>query len=784
MTIKNPPARFALQASVCMAIWGSSLGVSSNALSATSAFFNRVSVFPVCSQLEKDCNTDEETAAEIVAASADGNTLIYTDSPQNQVGFVSIDSIEKPAGLGTLKLSGEPTSVAVAGRYALVAVNTAEDYINVSGELAVVDITNRSIVKTINLGGQPDSIAVSPDAQFAAIAIENERNEDLGSGEPPQAPAGGLIVISLDGKPDTWKSNHIDMTGLADLYPEDPEPEYVDINADNIAVVTLQENNHIALVDLQKATVIADFSAGTVSLEKIDASESKPAEIAQRESLADIPREPDGVSWISDTYFVTADEGDLHGGSRGYTVFNKSGEVVYSSGNTLEHLTARFGHYPDKRSENKGNEPENVDYGLYGDNPLMIVASERSSLLFVYDVSEPENPRYLQTLPAGVAPEGILTLPSRNLLVAASEKDERKDKMRSVLNIYQYGAGQADYPLIESADEDGTPISWGALSGLAVDPGDDSVFYSVPDSFYGKSRIFSIDRKSVPAKITSQKYISDSNDILAGLKVASVEDASIKIGAEPRRDVFDSLDLNALINDDKTVNLDLEGVATASDGGFWLVSEGKGTVGDYGNPEKKKKGRPVESGNLLLKTDNSGVINYAVTLPEDIAASQLRFGFEGVTESDGKVYVAFQRAWNNDENPRIGIHDPATGDWQFLYYPLDQTESNAGGWVGLSDITALGDDSFMVIERDNQGGPDAAIKRLYTFSVKGLTAGDTVAKTLAVDLMPTLAENGAVIAEKVEGLAVTSDGNIYIVNDNDGVDDSNGETRLLNPGTL
>jgi hypothetical protein len=29
------------------------------------------------------------------------------------------------------------------------------------------------------------------------------------------------------------------------LYPTDPEPEYVSINDNNVAVVTLQENNHI-----------------------------------------------------------------------------------------------------------------------------------------------------------------------------------------------------------------------------------------------------------------------------------------------------------------------------------------------------------------------------------------------------------------------------------------------------------------------------------------------------------------------------------------------------------
>ncbi len=52
--------------------------------------FNRIASFPICSQIDATCNTDTETAAEIVAASQDGMTLIYSDSPMKQIGFVDI----------------------------------------------------------------------------------------------------------------------------------------------------------------------------------------------------------------------------------------------------------------------------------------------------------------------------------------------------------------------------------------------------------------------------------------------------------------------------------------------------------------------------------------------------------------------------------------------------------------------------------------------------------------------------------------------------------------------
>ena len=69
-------------------------------------------------------------------------------------------------------------------------------------------------------------------------------------------PAGALQVVKLDGAPASWTLSTVDLTGLSAYAPEDPEPEYVNINERNVAAVTLQENNHIALVHLPTAKVI------------------------------------------------------------------------------------------------------------------------------------------------------------------------------------------------------------------------------------------------------------------------------------------------------------------------------------------------------------------------------------------------------------------------------------------------------------------------------------------------------------------------------------------------
>lgn len=123
----------------------------------TQMHFNRIATFAVCAQLGSDCDSDLETAAEIVASSQDGMTLIYSNSPAQQVGFIDIADPAAPVGLGALGLAAEPTSVAVVDAHALVAVNRSENYVDVAGSLEIVEIATRRLIHCIDLGGQPDS---------------------------------------------------------------------------------------------------------------------------------------------------------------------------------------------------------------------------------------------------------------------------------------------------------------------------------------------------------------------------------------------------------------------------------------------------------------------------------------------------------------------------------------------------------------------------------------------------------------------------------------------------
>jgi len=324
------------------------------------ATFAHTGSFFVTENLRPDDDPMTPTSAEIVDVSRDGRTAVYTDGLSGRLGFVDISDSANPQPLGAIDLPGDPTSVAVHRDWALVAVNTSSDFVNPSGDLLVIDLASRQVLRTIPLDGQPDSVAVAPSGRYAAIVIENERDEDLDDGLIPQLPSGSLQVLDLAGQPDRWSLRTVDLTGLADTAPTDAEPEFVDINQRNQAVVTLQENNHLAIVDLRTASVIDDFSAGSVSVDQIDTVEEElgPQEnglIELTGSITDRRREPDTVKWVDHDTFATANEGDYEdengeeGGSRGFTLFNIDGTVEYDAGNSFEHLVVRHGHYPEGR---------------------------------------------------------------------------------------------------------------------------------------------------------------------------------------------------------------------------------------------------------------------------------------------------------------------------------------------------------------------------------------------------------------------------------------------------
>ena len=667
-------------------------------------------------------------------------TLVYSDSPAGGIGFVDISDAKAPKSLGFLDMDGEPTSVTIIGGKAYVAVNTSESFTEPSGKLVVVDVAGKTIDGEFDLGGQPDSIDHNKDKTILAIAIENERDEDVNDGVIPQSPSGYLSLVTLkDGVVDGANIKKVELTGLSEIAAEDAEVEFVAFNDADEVAVTLQENNYVAIVDAKTGTVTGGFSAGEAGVSGIDTNDDGTIDL-----LADkdaVPREPDAVKWLDNDRLIVANEGDWNGGSRGFTIFGRNGDVLFDSGNALDVNAAQMGHYPDGRNK-KGVEPEGLETANFGEDAYVFIAEERSSLVAVYKDTGSE-PEFVQSLPSGISPEGLVAIPQRNLLATANEVDLREDGgVGSHVMLYELAEGQASYPqLVSDMDAEGNPIGWAAISGTVADVEKPATLYAVSDNaLYSAPAIYTIDATATPAHITAKTLVTRDGNAAQ--------------------------------------KLDLEGITLDGEGGFWLASEGD---------------TAELTPHALFHVDAEGEIEQEVAFPAELLAGEIRSGSEGIAavgEGDDMVlWIAIQREWKDDEKGAVKLvsYKPSTEEWGAVRYPLDAAPQ--GGWVGLSEITIHGEFAY-IVERDNQIGDKAVLKAIYRVPVSELVPAPLggnlplVSKELVRDLVPDLKGQNGYVVDKVESLAIDAEGNAFVVTDNDGVDDSSGETYFLRLGVL
>lgn len=752
------------------------------------AQFRRAATYPVFANRPAGEAPSTTTVAEIAAVTEDGRIVVYTDAAGQRLGFLDITDPKAPRGLGTVSLSAspgasdKPTSVAVKAGHAMVVVDTSESAEEPAGRLDVVEIATRRVVRSIQLGGQPDSVTVSPDGRYAAIAVENER--DLGAAPPrgdqgdlPQTPPGFLVIVDLpSGDPATWRARTVQLTAAGGgalpefvaagiVEPTDPEPEYVSINRDNQIAMTLQENNGIVIVDAPSGRIRRAMSAGAATVSGVDTTSD--GAIRLDGTLTKSVREPDGISWIDTRHVAMANEGDWRGGTRGWSIMDTgTGEMVWDAGNGYERLAVRYGLFSDDRASLMGTEPENVAVARFRGGRYAFVGAEWGGFVVVYDLTRPSAPLPVQVLATTSAPEGLLAIPRRDLLVVSSEGDHPEVGTRSTITLYTLNDGEDDFPsLVSASDPTGTPIGWGALSGLSAVPGQSGSLYAVTDGSYTPTRILTIDVRRRPAVISEELVVTDER------------------GAP--------------------IGYDAEGIFARPGGGFWLASEGA-TGGE----------------NRLIRLDVSGRTERSIGLPAEIAAGVDDAGVHGVaalTDRSGReeVWVALRRPLSADSVglARLGRYDVPTKSWRWFGYSLD-VSGEFENRTEIAELSVLGKRRIAVVERDGLSGPSARVKRVYSVSVPPMdatprpiaspgaasggtaqggatTEGDQVTpgddppvlgKTLALDLLPDLGAGRGWIPEKVEGFASCDDGRIYAVTDNDSVRYAAGETVLLRLG--
>lgn len=306
-----------------------------------------------------------------------------------------------------------------------------------------------------------------------------------------------------------------------------------------------------------------------------------------------------------------------------------------------------------------------------------------------------------------------------------------------------------------------------------------------------------------------------------------------------------SSDTNQPYNDEVGVDLfgkptaadplgaDLEGIAIAEDGSFWMVDEYRPALYRFSSSGKLIErlvpiGTHAAAGKPTPQAGRAGVFGVEA-LPAVIAQRRQNRGFEAVVIQEGKVYAFVQSplrnpatlsngALNAMKNVRVVEYDPQTRATRQFLYVMDNPPSVSADDTRadkIGDAAALPGGGFLVVERDDDALPEDPIetitKKIYSFKLDGATDVSSlgwfeiggvlksldqmtveelaavgvapVAKTLHVDL----AAAGYASVEKVEGLTVLDNGQLALVNDNDFgvagivIDDATGKFTLA-PG--
>ncbi|MBX9852802.1 MAG: choice-of-anchor I family protein [Cytophagaceae bacterium] len=266
----------------------------------------------------------KSSSAEIVSYDPDSKRLFVVNSIANKLDILNFS---KPSDIHTVKsLSMDEygstiNSVAVKNKIVAVAVDAKNPLLN--GSVVFFD-TEGTYLNKLTTGVRPDMLTFTPDGKNIVIACEGEPNDDYSVD-----PEGSITIINLSNKIssltqkevytidfksyndslDVLRKRGVRIFGPKATVAQDLEPEYAAISADSrTAWITLQENNAVAIVDVQgkfiRSIAALDSRGFEVSSARVPALSCPVKGIFQ----------PDGITSFNlngKTYLVTANEGDV-----------------------------------------------------------------------------------------------------------------------------------------------------------------------------------------------------------------------------------------------------------------------------------------------------------------------------------------------------------------------------------------------------------------------------------------------------------------------------------------
>jgi hypothetical protein len=279
-------------------------------------------------------------ASEISAYDPESKRLFVVNGAVSGIDVIDLSDPAKPKAVATIdvKPHGGGVNSVYVKKGVLAAAIEADPKQN-PGVIAFFK-TDGSFIAKAPAGALPDMVGVTPDGHYAVSANEGEPNDAFDND-----PEGSITIVDLSKGADKLTADSVRQVRFdgyngkslpegsrigkpGATFAQDVEPEYIAFSPDSrTAYVTLQENNAIAIVDLETATVKSLVGLGWKDYSKIALD---PSDKDGGIHLGNWPvfgmYMPDTIASIGiggKTWLVIANEGD----SRDYKGFSEEERV-------------------------------------------------------------------------------------------------------------------------------------------------------------------------------------------------------------------------------------------------------------------------------------------------------------------------------------------------------------------------------------------------------------------------------------------------------------------------
>jgi hypothetical protein len=227
--------------------------------------------------------TFDQGSAEVVTYDSASRTAILSDAAGNKLTFVNIANPLLPVVAREVALTpfnGRVNGVAVRNGLVAVALEDATLKSN-PGKVVFLDMLG-NLRSQVTVGALPDMLVFTPNGQRVIVcnegepennyAVDPEGSVSIINVTNPTSPTVQTVSFSsLNGRQDSLRALGVRIYGFRDSLgtrifssvAQDLEPEYAAITPDGAtAYVTLQENNAIAVIDINAATLVRVMPLG------------------------------------------------------------------------------------------------------------------------------------------------------------------------------------------------------------------------------------------------------------------------------------------------------------------------------------------------------------------------------------------------------------------------------------------------------------------------------------------------------------------------------------------